>query len=374
MKKILIIAYPPVDKDPRPKRQISWLKNEFIIHSLSTKSNGNEDKFIEIKKPSFKEELIRLPLLLFRQYNLFYWDKHKKKLIKNTEFDKYDLIIVHEIRLVPLAIKISKGAKIILDAHEFSPENFADNLLWKKTYGKYYDWLCRQYLHLCTDIITVSKGIANLYKKNFNILPKVILNTPEYLEINPKAVNPSHIKILHHGNCSASRKIEVMIEAAKEFNDNFHLYLMLVVSKSSQRYYDKLQLKAKGIKNIHFLPPVPSANLVSFSNQFDIGIAFFPPVNLNLKYALPNKFFEYIQSRLCIICGPDKEMSDYLTKYQLGKVTSDFSSASLIKTVNNLTSEVIMNYKTNSHLNANFLSSNNEKQIFKELVNKILTC
>jgi len=374
MKKILIIAYPPLDKDPRPIKQIEWLSNGYIVHTLGTKKNGKEQKYFHLKKLSWQEELIRIPLLIFGFFKLFYWDKYKKEILRKDFLYDYDLIIVHEVRLLPLALKKFKTSKILLDAHEYSPENFSDQFLWRITYGRYYKWLCKNFLDKIDIITTVSNGIKELYEKNFNVKVEVIINSAKYFpNLKPSPIDPEHIKIIYHGNASPSRNLELMIEAAKDFKKNYHLYLMLVYSKSSRHYYNKLRKKAAKLNNVHFIAPVEYKDIIEFSNSYDIGIQFHPPVNTNLRFGLGNKFFEFIQSRLAIIIGPAPEMVRYIKKYKLGVIVKDFEPSTLAKAVNNLKVTDIEKYKYQSHYYSRKLSQINEQKKFINLVERILT-
>jgi len=372
LKNILIISYTDLSRDPRPLRQIKALKDNYNINCIGVRKNGLERQFIELKKNSFLTEILKLPLLLLRMYNIYYWDRYKKSVLKKINKNNYDIIIVHEIRLVPLALKISKTAKIILDAHEYSPSNFDDSLLWKIFIKRYYTYLCKYNLKKCDIVITVSDGIANLYKENFGINCEVITNASEYVKLYPHPVNPDKIKIIHHGNASSSRNLELMIDIMDFTDGRFELYLMLVVSKANKIYYTRLIRKSKNNKNIHFLAPVPFDDLVEYCNKFDIGIQFHPPSNLNLKYGLGNKFFEFIQSRLAIAIGPAIEMKKYVEKYDLGIISDSFSPKDMANKLNSLSYDEIMDFKKNSDRNASVLSleSNNKKLL--EIVEKLL--
>ena len=52
---------------------------------------------------------------------------------------------------------------------------------------------------------------------------------------------------------------------------------------------------------------------VATLNAHDVGIHILPPVNFNNRWALPNKFFDYVQARLGVIIGPSPEMARVLT-------------------------------------------------------------
>ena len=371
-KKILIIAMSDLSKSPRPMRQIKALRDKNIVDTIGVKASGLENDFYNIKKSHVIVEILRLPLLLFRMYQIYYWDKYKKKILKTLYKNDYDLIIVHEVRMLPLALKLSNRAKIILDAHEYSPENFNDDLIWRIFIKHFYIYLCKNFINKCDKIITVCDGIANLYKKNFNVDCEVITNATEHFELEPIKTELNKIKIIHHGNASSSRKLELMIEMMNFLDDRFELYLMLVAKRTNKIYFNKLKKISKGYSNVYFLKPVTYSEIVPYSNQFDIGIQFHPPVNINLQFGLGNKFFEFIQSRLAIAIGPSSEMRKYVEKYDLGIVSESFDPKSIAAKLNSLSSQDIMNFKNNAHKNALRLSSSSNKKKFLEIIDRLL--
>ena len=282
---------------------------------------------------------------------------------------KYDLIILHEIRMAPLAFAISKNTPIILDAHEYSPRNFDDSILWKFFIKKYYTRLCDKYIKQVDKIITVSSGIVEEYKKIFNVNPILITNATEFVEnLRPSLIDPDKIKIIHHGIASSSRKLELLIEMMRYLDERYELNFMLVSSTYREFYINRLKRLAKG-KNIKFLLPVDKSELVNFSNEFDIGIHFIPPTNFNLKYGLGNKFFEYVQSRLVIAIGPDIEMSKYVKKHDLGIISPTWSPKDLAKSIEDTNYEQLVYYKNQCQNFAKELSSMENEIKIESIIN-----
>ena len=367
--KILIIAYPSLKKDPRPFRQIKNLYKDYELHTIGASKSGYEKVFFKLKKHKFFIEFFRVFLLKMGLYKFYYWDRYKRKILKAVKKNNYDLIIVHEIRLLPLALKISNNSKIILDAHEYSPKNFDDSFLWRFFIKKYYTKLCKDNLPFVDKVITVSPGIVNAYKDNFKTDTVLITNACEYeANIIPSKIDSNLIKIIHHGTVSSSRKLELLIEMMNYLdNDKYQLNLMLVSSFYLKNYLNKLKRKAHNL-NIIFLDPVERKDLIHFSNKFDIGIHFVPPTNFNLKYGLGNKFFEFIQSRLAIAIGPDIEMSSYVKKYNLGMIADDWSAESIAKKISSTNIDQLTFFKNQAHKYAKKLSSNNNDQLFKNII------
>lgn len=371
LKKILLIAYTDVSKDPRPRRQIQILSRSYDVVTIATAPHGVESLFFQLEKLSFYQQLLRLPLLLFRFYNLFYWDKFKCDLVKRLNGIEIDLIIVHEIRLVPLALRIRSDVPILLDAHEYSPHNFNDNLLWRLFFKNYYTFLTHTYLPDCKKIITVSRGVGDLYKKNFGVEPIIITNAADYQNLSPTPVDPENIKIVHHGDCSPSRKLELMIEMMDFLPQNYTLYLILVVTKVNKIYFNKLKKLSQNRKVI-FLDPLPFDQIIPYCNRYDFGITFHPPTNVNILNGLGNKFFEFIQSRLVIAVGPLPEMKNLVDQYGIGVVSSDFSPQAMAKAIAALSIKDIEAKKEVVHSSAKVLSSEKNGLIFLGIIEELL--
>lgn len=372
-KRACIISYTDLARDPRPRNQIEWLKDQFEVTSIGTGCSDHNVEFIELRKMGFLINLVRtLVLIKLRLYNFYYWDKHKKSLIETLRGRQFDLIVVHEIRLLPLALKFAGDAKIVLDAHEYSPENFNDSLVWRFLIRSYYKHLCENYIRRAHMITTVSEGIAALYRQNFMVAVTVITSAAKYVDLVPKPVDKDRIRIIHHGICSSSRKLDLMIRAAEELDNRFEFNLMLVVSKSDQVYFNKLKRMVNKKTNVHFLPPVKSSELVAFCNDFDISISFFPPSNRNLQYALPNKFFEAIQSRLMVVTGPSTEMVRISSQYGFGISSKNFEPRALTDLINGLDANQVLGYKKMAHCAAEEVCARVEGEKFLDLINWLL--
>ncbi|WP_300827290.1 hypothetical protein [Helicobacter sp. UBA3407] len=184
-------------------------------------------------------------------------------------------------------------------------------------------------------------------------------------------VNPNHIRIIHHGYASPDRKIEVMIETMDYVDSRFHLDLMLVPNYQRD-YYQTLQAMVEKRKNVRILPPVSFEEIIPFSTQYDIGFYILKPANFNHLYALPNKFFEFIQARLAIAIGPSPEMARLVQEYNLGIIAKDFSAKEMAKSLNALTKEQILQYKENANQTAKILNAEKEGEKLLGVLEEVL--
>jgi glycosyltransferase involved in cell wall biosynthesis len=67
-----------------------------------------------------------------------------------------------------------------------------------------------------------------------------------------------------------------------------------------------LAARARAAKRIHFLPPVPPADVTSWVAGSDVVAMPLEPLNLNLRLATPNKLWEAIAAGVPVV-GPDFE-------------------------------------------------------------------
>jgi hypothetical protein len=172
-------------------------------------------------------------------------------------------------------------------------------------------------------MVTVCNAIAQEYKSNFGILPGVVTNAPLYRELKPSPVHSCAIRMVHHGAAVPSRRLESMIEAMNLLDERFSLDLILV--PGVQSYLDQIADLASRTPRVRMLEPVPTQQLPEKTNHYDIGLYVLPPANFNARYALPNKFFEFLQARLALVIGPSVEMASLVGKYGCGVVTPGFS-------------------------------------------------
>ena len=184
-------------------------------------------------------------------------------------------------------------------------------------------------------------------------------------------VSKDKIKIIHHGYASPDRKIEGMIETMDYVDSRFRLDLMLVPNHQ-QDYYQTLQAMVEKRKNVRILPPVPFEEIIPFTSQYDIGFYILKPANFNHLYALPNKFFEFIQARLMIAISPNPEMARLVKQYDLGIIAKDFSPQEMAKSLNSLSKEQILQYKENANKTAKILNAEKEGEKLLGILEEVL--
>ena len=377
MKRIFIVSLSQIDRDPRVLRQIQFLETSYSITVAGlTNPNIKGVKFIEIDLgPSVGvfTKLWNLVLTFFGLFDYLYWKQPNIKKIKrsliNLVEDHPDIVIGNDAQILPLAVSLSKkwNATLVMDLHEYAPLELEDILKWRLRYKRYYYYLLKKYLPKSDFVMTVCGGIQQKILEEFNVKSEVLTNAPYFEELTPSEIDSDRIRIVHHGGAMRSRNLHLMIDMMKRLDNRFELNLILM--DSDVGYLDELKEMSKNNPRIIFHNLVPTKEISSYINQFDIGICVVPPINFNYAVGLPNKFFEFIQARLYLAVGPSVEMETLTIQHDLGIVSQAFTAESMASKLNDLSLEDIMRYKNNSHSAAPLLSANKNKELFLSIIN-----
>jgi glycosyltransferase involved in cell wall biosynthesis len=378
-RRILIISFSNIQSDPRVSRQVCFLKDAY---ELCTIGFGDSPKgvawhFPVTRKPGRKFSRLNTVLMLKSGlFEKFYWydlnEWNLKGLIDGCESElrTFELVLANDLDSLPLALRLANGKPVLFDAHEFSPREFEDIFLWRLLYMPYRKYLCRKYLPKAAAMTTVCDGISEEYHRLYGVSPEVITNAVSFSDCSPSPVSEGRMRLIHHGAAIPSRKLEDMFAVMESLDERYTLDLMLVPGEP--RYIERLKKIAAGNKRIAFVPPVPMNDIAKTINKYDIGLFCLPPTNFNYKHALPNKFFEFIQARLCIAIGPSPEMAAIVKKYDLGVVADSFDPRAMAAKLNALTKEKIEYYKNQSHKYARELSADENKKKLLKIVADLL--
>jgi glycosyltransferase involved in cell wall biosynthesis len=344
---ILVVSFTDLASDPRVSRQIEGLVSRYEVIAAGTGHPGLQGvRFLNCPRVprTFAAKATEAAQLLLRRYERYYWgQRHVTELLRRSPGLEPDAVIANDIESLPVALKIARGGKVILDAHEYAPREFEDRPAWRLIRQPYVSYLCANYIPRVSAMMTVADGIAAEYEKRFAVHAEVILNAPHHRDLEPSPAKAGRIRMIHHGGAIPERRLELMLELMRHLDNRFTLDLLL--QPTVPRYLAFLMRSAARQDRVRFLRPVPMRQLIPFANSYDIGLFLLPPSNFNYQHALPNKFFEFIQSRIAVAIGPSPEMARLVKQYGCGIVAPDFSPASLAGALNNLQDEDLKRLK-----------------------------
>jgi hypothetical protein len=360
--RVLVISFSDLARDPRVDRQIEFLQpHHRIIAAGLAPPRHAVDEFIDISTSvnSLTGRALGLALLLARRYDAHFWTRASNLAVLDRLSQlRPDVVVANDIATLPIALRL--GAPVVFDAHEHAPSELAHLWRWRTLQAPRIRWLCRQYIPQVPVMLTLDEGIASVYERETGVRARVVTNAPYYANLVPSTVHEP-VKVVHHGAAQRDRGLEELVHAASLLDERFTTDFILVEGSPGLR--EELIRLANGNPRIRFPKPHPMHMLVQAINDYDVGIYLLAPVNLNQRYALPNKLFEFIQARLAIAIGPSPEMARIVRTYGCGVVTEDFEPQTLAAALNGLDSDAIASFKSASHATARELCAEKNEPI-----------
>ncbi len=354
-KSLLILSYSDTSRDPRVLKQVNALKDMYQVTLAGFKDPqisglgficlGNAIPPRNILRKAKK--LMHLILRRFKSFHLIEYGDDFSVFSNNFQND-FDFIIANDFSSLPLAISLkSPRSKLYLDAHEYIFDEF-NNKFHKIIYSGYRNWLWDKHIEFVDCMTAVGDAIRDLYRMHSKCPEiSVIKNVPPFLDITASSLEDGVINLVHHGSAIRGRGLTELVKFMDYLDERYILNLVLV--PTDLKYLNKLKAEAAiDGRRVVFHAPVEVSQISEFISKFDLGIYLIPTQSLNNTFALPNKFFEFIQGRLGLIVGPAPEMARIVSNEGIGIVTSGYNFVDNAALLNNLSPLEILSFKENS--------------------------
>jgi glycosyltransferase involved in cell wall biosynthesis len=310
--------------------------------------------------------------LLFTKGALFYAE-FNIRLFLFLLSHRFDVLTSNDLdTLLPnyIAGKI-KGKPLIYDSHEYFTE--VPELVNRPFVQRVWKFIEKSIFPKLTDVFTVNDSIADLFEKEYGKRPFVVRNIPYGGEIKkvsdrrdlglPEA---KFIFILQGAGINIHRGAEEMVDAMEYVDDAVLLIVgtgdVIEVLKEKAR---KTKLKGK----IIFKPRQPYNQLMQYTVNSDMGLALDKPNNLNYKFSLPNKLFDYIRAGIPVLASDLIEIRNILKKYDIGDFIPGHSPENIAEKVNEIIKDKgkVENWKRNVIIASRELTWEREEQIIKRV-------
>lgn len=257
----------------------------------------------------------------------------KLEAFRDSYAETPDIIHVHDVWLLNYAKQLRKkyypNAKLVYDAHEFTPYQTASHIETAVMLN-----IERKGLHGYDAVISVNQSIAERMSEIYNMpIPRVLYNSvsteflsqrksrSEFLshwQIEECNWNDSNVIILFQGSLAPERNLEQLVYSFTLLPKYMHLFIL-----GDGILKNKLEDIIKNLNigdRVHMAPAVDQLSLNSFTSTADFGIVPYLPFGCeNNRLATPNKFFEYIAAEVPICASDLPEFRKILTKYGNGK-------------------------------------------------------
>lgn len=261
--------------------------------------------------------------LLFSRGPVFYLE-YQIRLFLFLLYRKSDLLWANDLdTLLPnfLISKLKKSA-IIYDSHELFCEvpELLSNPKKRNTWKRLERWIFPK----LDKIITVNQSIANIYSHEYEKEIKVVRNIPlkrklEDLKTREELGLPEGKKIiiLQGAGINMQRGSEEAVEAM-QWVDN--AILLIVGSGDVIEQLKQMRVDLALEEKVMITGKVPYEKLAQYTQIADLGLSFDKDTNLNYRFSLPNKLFDYIHADVPVLVSNLVEIVRIVKDYQIGDV------------------------------------------------------
>lgn len=319
-----------------------------------------------------------------KRFNLFF-DKGAKfyaeynfRLFWYLIFRKVDVLVANDLDTLLANYSVSKFkpfSRLVYDSHEYFTE--VPELIHRKKVKQIWETIEAWIFPKLKTIYTVNSSIAKLYADKYQKEIKVVRNiSPSWEPVNLKSKKElgipekKNLIILQGAGINIDRGAEEAVQAMKSVENTV---LMIVgdgdVVFELKRYVIDNQL----VDKVLFFDKRPYNEMMNFTYYADLGLTLDKPTNINYRYSLPNKVFDYIQAETPIIGTNLIEISKILSEYGVGEVIEEFTPENLALLINSIFSSEskLANLKANCSKARKVLNWESEIEILKEIYSSI---
>ena len=272
--------------------------------------------------------------------------------------------LVHKIRRLPL----------VYDSHEYFTG--VPELIHRPAVQKIWKIIEKLIFPRLQDIITVNHSIAGLYKNEYHKDLHVVRNIPEkpvFKELKTRAEldlpDQQSIIIFQGAGINIDRGGEELVQAMKYLDQ----VLLLIVGGGD--VIGKLQILTRDNRlesKIRFLPRQSFENLYHFTRNADLGLSIDKDTNINYRYSLPNKIFDYIHAGTPILASRLPEISQIVDEYGVGEYIDSHNPEHIALRIKAMLNdrEKLEQYRQNCRLAARELNWEQEEAVLISILGK----
>jgi glycosyltransferase involved in cell wall biosynthesis len=365
---IWFALFSDVESDPRPNRAMELFRtNGYKCKTLASKDNLHDRPFRFSEKFRYILTILKFQLNVDRDKSCEDFMRMRYGVYEDVshKVSEGDLIFIFDLDFLALLINSPKRCKYLIDLREIYTEQYGSSLQFRFILRPMRKHLIDRHFHLIDKVITVSRGLQDFYLNEFQVESEIIKSAPKFRidKAQNKATYP--IKIVYLGIAHPLRRLEDIISACNLSISQLEIHFYLVGDTS---YIDYLKSLPNIKGRIHFHNPVIFSEIHSTLINFDIGWSFFSPQTENLARALPNKFFDYVQAGLGVICSPSIDMLQESEPWGFGLFPRDFSQDSLVNLLDGLTLEKVSQIKSASREASKFINYEKEGRYLINLI------
>jgi len=230
------------------------------------------------------------------------------------------------------------GAKLVYDTHEYYTE--VPELVKRPIVRRVWLAIERWTFPKLKTVITVNQSIADAYKQRYGNEVQVVRNIPMKRELGPKSSRAElglpegkRILIMQGAGINVQRGAEEAVLAMKELPD----CLLLIIGGGDAWPVLLRMVKEHALEDrVRLMDRMPYERMMAFTRSADLGLTLDKDTNLNYRFSLPNKLFDYLNAGIPVLATDLPEVARIVRQFEAGVVIPSPEPLNIIGAVNAL--------------------------------------
>ena len=317
--------------------------------------------------------------LLFRKGPFFYLE-FQIRLFLYLLFHKSNVLVANDLdTLLPnYLISRLKSSNLVYDSHELFCEvpELQNNPTKKKIWKQLERWIFPK----LKTIFTVNESIAKIYGDEYNKNIIVVRNIPllsnqinfqKLNKVNLELPTEKKIILLQGAGINIDRGAEEAVEAMQYVNDA----ILVIIGAGDVIAILKQNVIKLGLNNkVQFIGKVNFERLMQYTHHADLGLTLDKDTNINYRYSLPNKLFDYIHAGVPVLASNLVEIQKIIFQFNLGDCINSHSPIEIADKINKILNDTqkLQEWKKNTAIAAAELNWEKEEQLLIKVYEKFL--
>ena len=280
--------------------------------------------------------------LLFEKGPLFYAE-YNIRLFFFLLFHRANLLLSNDLDTILPNYFISrlKDCKMLFDSHEYFTET--PELVNRPRVQKVWKRIEGFVVPKLDEMITVCDSIAELFREKYGVKCHVIRNIPSKKAMPPKGDKAAldlptdkHLLVLQGSGINIQRGAEELVQAMQYLDD----FLLMIIGGGDvlpilKQMVEQLQITER----VRFFPRMPYQQMMAYTQLAELGFCLDKDTNLNYRFSLPNKLFDFIQAGVPIIASHLTEIEKIIRQYDLGLFIESHEPTTIAATIKDALSD-----------------------------------
>ncbi|MFT3883902.1 MAG: glycosyltransferase [Flavobacteriales bacterium] len=261
--------------------------------------------------------------LLFNKGPLFYAE-YELRLFFFLLFRRAGLLLANDLDTLPANLLARRGRKLVYDTHEFYTE--VPELVARPRVRAIWLRIERWAFPKLRTIITVNESIASAYKERYGKELHVVRNIPMRRDLGPLPTRSElglpadrHILVLQGAGINVDRGAEEVVLAMRELPG---CLLLIIGGGDAWPVLERLVAEHRLQDRVRLLGKMPYVRMMAYTRNADLGLTLDKDTNLNYRFSLPNKLFDYLHAGIPVLATDLPEVARIVRRYDAGVVVS----------------------------------------------------